>query len=391
MDLASFRLLLTARGQEALEHAHQLGPREADYLRHFQSMEKLFPRSLAQAALETAILRTEAESKYPCAEQMYFTREALEQASPHQVSTYRSKRFRPCKHLADLGCSIGSDTFNLAYFAPTTGIDNDPLRLAMAQANAGILGLEEQVNFVLSDLNACLPIKDQEKLGLFFDPARRIGNRRVFSVQDYTPPLNIVKEWLSITPTIGVKISPGVKVAEIASYDAELEFISLNGELKEAVLWFGPLKTTKRRATILPGSHTLLAEDAREPLALSEPLDYLYEPDPAVIRSGLITELGRQFGASQLDRDIAYLSAEQLTRSPFAKVWRVENWFPFSVKRLREYLREHKVGDITVKKRGSPIKPEDLIRMMRLSGDEQRVIFLTHLIGAPIVIVCFPD
>jgi hypothetical protein len=346
---------------------------------------------LAQAALETAILRIKARSKFPNSEQMYFTRETLEQSSPHQVSAYRSERFLPCEHLADLGCSIGSDTVNLAYFAPTTGIDADPLRLAMAQANADALGFAGQILFVRADLNANLPIKSAEQLGLFFDPARRIGGRRVFSIRDYKPPLNIVRDWLQITPTLGVKISPGVKVAEITTFDAELEFISLKGELKEAVLWFGPLKTAKRRATVLPGPHTLVAEDAHDPLPLGEPLDYLYEPDPAVLRSGLVAELGFQLGASQLDPDIAYLSAEQITQSPFARVWKVENWFPFSVKRLREYLRERQVGEITVKKRGSPLQPDELIRMLRLSGDEQRVVFLTHLKGAPIMIVCFAN
>ena len=391
MDLASFRLLLTSAGQEALVAAQRLEPREVDYLQHFQRLEKRFPRTLAQAALETAILRAEARSKYPNSELMYFTREALEQASPHQVSVYRSERFHPCERLVDLGCSIGSDTINLARVAPTTGIDNDPLRLAMAQANADALGFAEQIHFVRADLKANLPVKGTERLGLFFDPARRIGGRRAFSIWNYTPPLNIIKDWLPITRALGVKISPGVKVAEITSYDAELEFISLKGKLKEAVLWFGPLKTAKRRATILPGPHTLVGEDSHEPLPLGEPLEYLYEPDPAIIRAGLIAELGGQFGASQLDPDIAYLSAEQITQSSFARVWKVENWFPFNVKRLREYLRERKVGEITVKKRGSPLKPEDLIRMLRLSGDEKRVVFLTHLKGAPIVIVCFSN
>lgn len=391
MDLASFRLLLTVRGQEALEHAQQLEPLEADYLRHFQRIEKQFPRGLAQAALETAILRSEAKSKYPQAEKMYFTREALEQASPFQVSAYRSQRFHFCYHLLDLGCSIGSDSFNLAHFAPTTGLDSDPLRLAMAQANAGSLGLVERVQFVRADLEESLPIKGFERLGLFFDPARRFGYRRVFSVHDYTPPLDILNKWQGITPTVGVKISPGVQVAEIVSYDAELEFISLHGELKEAVLWFGPLKTAKRRATLLPGLHTIVGEDKYESLALSEPLGYLYEPDPAVIRAGLITELGHRLGAFQLDPDIAYLSAAHLTQSPFARVWKVENWLPFGVKRLRDYLRKRNVGHITVKKRGSPIQPEELIHMMRLKGDEQRVVFLTHSAGDPIVIVCFPN
>ncbi len=389
MDLASFKLMLTAAGQGALEDAQKLEPKEADYLHHFQRLEKKHPKALAQAALETVILRAEASSKYPQSKEMYFTREVLEQASPHLVSLYRSERFNPFDGLVDLGCSIGSDTFNMARFAPTAGLDLDPLRLAMAQANAIVLGIAAQIHFIRADLTARLPVKGSDQLGIFYDPARRSKGRRTYSVHDYTPPLNMIRNWLPTAPAIGVKISPGVAKSEIRSYDAELEFISLKGELKEAVLWFGPLKTAKRRATVLPGPHTLVGDERQEPLPLVEPQEYLYEPDPAVLRAGLVADLGNRLGASQLDPDIAYLTAEHTHQSPFARVWKVEDWFPFNVKRLREYLRHRGVGKLTVKKRGSPLQPEELIRMLRLRGDDQRVVFLTHLDGTPIVVVCF--
>ena len=136
MDLASFHLLFSKPGQEALAAAGQLQPKEADYLRHFQNLEKQFPKQIAQAVLETAILRKEAQKKFPQADKMYFTREALEQASPHQVSSYRAERFHDYSSLVNLACSIGSDTLNMGRMATSTGIDKDSLRLAMAQANA---------------------------------------------------------------------------------------------------------------------------------------------------------------------------------------------------------------------------------------------------------------
>ena len=51
--------------------------------------------------------------------------------------------------------------------------------------------------------------------------------------------------------------------------------------------------------------------------------------------------------------------------------------------------------DVVVKKRGSPLQPEALIREMRLkprerNGPVERVIFLTHLRGQPIIILCLP-
>lgn len=394
MDLASFRSLLMDGGQEALTAAEARQPREQDYLQHFQVLSRRYPAELARAALETAILRLEAATKFPHARRMYFTRQALEQASSAEVSSYRAQRFQPFDLVADLGCSIGGDTLSLAARVETLGLDLDMLRLAIAQANAQALGLSESTIFLQADLTDSLPISPNlstpaPKMALFFDPARRVDERRVFSVNDYIPPLWVVKDWLPGFPAIGVKISPGVKLQELRSYDAEVEFISLGAELKEAVLWFGPLKTAVYRATVLPGGHTLVA--AEEPdLIIDEPRAYLYEPDPAVLRAGLVRTLGAQLGAAQLDPDIAYLTSDRWVESPFARVWAVEDWFPFGLKRLRAYLRERQVGRVVVKKRGSPLQPQVLIRDLRLKGDQERVIFLTHLQGRPIVVVCAP-
>lgn len=391
MDLTSFAQLLTPYGQEALQFAENLEPREIDYLLHFQKLSRVYPSELAQAALETAILRNKARTKFPQAEKMYFTREALEQASPFQVSAYRVERYRHFEFLVDLGCSIGGDTINLADIAPTLGIDSDPLRLALAQANAGAMAIQDEVVFVCADLAHPLPLRGDDQMGVFFDPGRRVGGQRVYSVHRYSPPLSIIENWLDFIPALGVKVSPGVNKTELASFDAELEFISLDGKLKEGVLWFGPLKTTQMRATVLPGRHSLMTDEIQETLPLSEPLAYLYEPDPAVIRAGLVAVLGRMLGASQLDAEIAYLTAENLQMTPFANAWTIEDWMPFSLKKLRAYLRERGVGRIVVKKRGSPLQPQELIQKLRLKGEAERVVFLTHLDGRPITVVCTPS
>ena len=387
MDLSSWGELLTPTGQEAIRAAEALAPREVDFLTHFQALSRRYPADLARDALEMAILRREATTKFPFAEKMHFTREALEQASSWQVSTYRASRFSEFERLVDLGCSIGADSLALAGMAPTIGVDLDPLRLAMAQANASALGRSSQLTFLQADLLDSLPIaRLPSSLALFFDPARRAGGRRAFSVRHYRPPLAVVNEWLPDFPAIGVKISPGVDLAELETYEAEIEFISLGGDLKEAVLWFGPLNTAPRRATVLPGPDTLLpAPEA--PLSVSEPRAYLYEPDPAVLRARLVRTLAVELGASQLDPDIAYLTGDTLKPTPFARVWAVEDWFPFGLKRLRAYLRERGVGRVTVKKRGSPLQPEALIRDLRLKGEAEKVIFLSHLRGRPIVII----
>lgn len=410
MNLSAFRTLLTPFGQETLAAAERLHPREVDFLPQFQTLSKRYPPDLARAALETAILRREAAAKFPDAARMYFTRESLEQATPAEVSAYRATRYREFVHIADLGCSIGGDTISFARTLSgehgslvegrVTGLDLDPLRIHLARANAQALGLAPHTSFLQADLTAPLPLPSINHLkltiypspfiALFFDPARRTNHRRALSVHEYSPPLGIIKTWLPHFPALGVKISPGVALDELAEYDCEVEFISLNGDLKEACLWFGPLKTVRRRATVLPGAHTLMSGQYSGVSAQSEPQGYLYEPDPAVIRAGLVTNLAEQLNAAQLDPTIAYLTADTRMTTPFARVWRIEDWMPFNLKKLRAYLRARNVGYVTVKKRGSPLEPESLIRDLRLKGEGEKVLVLTKLKGEPVVLFCTP-
>lgn len=405
MDLASFSALLSPQGHAALQSAQALQPREVDYLSHFQSLCRQYPAALTRAALETAILRQEAIAKFPphIAQCLYLNRQAFEQATSFEISCYRAERYSTQGSLAcilDLGCSIGGDTLALAGVSPVIGVDLDELRLHMARANLAALvalpasPIRYPADFVQADLTHSLPFARRGSIGLFFDPARRTAGGRVFSVEEYHPPLSAIKDWLEHYPMLGVKLSPGVNLAEVHNYPAEVEFISLSGELKECVLWFGPLRRVARRATLLPSRAQLSADDLLSITAihprLNQPQEYLYEPDPAVLRAGLVRHLAEQINATQLDPDIAYLTSQTAINTPFARRWEIEAWFPFQLKRLRTFLRQHQIGRVTVKKRGSPLEPQALVRELRLQGSAERIVVLTHYRGEPIVIICLP-
>ncbi len=315
-----------------------------------------------------------------------------------------ARRYQGFDNVFDLGCSIGSDTLTLASETCVLGVDIDPLRLLMAQLNLDNLGHKYKVDLIRADLSAALPLELAPNQAIFFDPGRRSASRRVHSVHNYTPPLRIIDTWQETIPAVGVKISPGVKLAEIQRYDAEIEFISVRGELKEAVLWFGPLKTTTRRATLLPGGQTMAGESRETQTSYSageaapetsEPLTFLFEPDPAILRAGLVRNLGAQISASQMDADIAYLTGDRFVDTPFARGYRIEEWLPFNLKHLRAIIRQKGIQSATVKKRGSPISPEKLLHDLNIhpgSGNapDECVIFLTHLRGKPIVLICSP-
>jgi SAM-dependent methyltransferase len=389
MDLATFRELRSPAGQALLTRVAALPDlREETLLRHLTALRREVPADLAAAVLETVLLRRRSAAKFERAAAMYFTREALEQASAEVVARHRARRFAGFATVADLGCGIGGDTIALAGVAPRViAVDRDPVRLAMARANAAVYGVADRVRFVRADLSASGAFGAP---AAFFDPARRTeAGHRVFRVEAYAPPLSIVRGWLAATPAIGVKLSPGINLDEIAALGlaGEVEFISVRGELREAALWLGPLATVPRRATLLPDGHTLVPEDAPSP-TVAPPGRYLIEPDPSVYRAGLLAELATRLSAWQIDTAIAYLSTDAPPSTPFGRAWRIEATLPFSVKGVRRRLRELDVGTLTVKKRGSPIDPQEFERMMRPEGHGHRTVVLTRVQGRPAAIIC---
>jgi hypothetical protein len=384
MEQAAFEQLLTPLGQSALGAAAELHPTEESFLPCLARLQRHFDAELTKAALETVILRERARRKFSRADQMYFTREALEQASGESISLYRAERYRGSGNVVDVCCGLGGDALGLTTAARVTLVDKDPLRLALAQANLAACGRADRAELLCADVALTPP---PEAGALWFDPARRAAGRRKFSVRDYAPPLALLHDWLKRTPALGVKISPGVDLTELADYACEIEFISEGGELKECALWFGPLRSGEsRRATLLPGPYSLVP-NPQASTSLSAPLRYLYEPDPAILRAGLVTTLAAQLNARQLDPDIAYLTADALTPTPFARAFVIDDAMPFQLKRLREYLRARQVGQVTVKKRGSPLEPERLIQQLRLHGPERRIVFLTHVRGRPYALI----
>ncbi|MCA9916683.1 MAG: methyltransferase domain-containing protein [Anaerolineales bacterium] len=391
MTLDDLAFLLSAEGQRWLADVDQLEITPQTHLQIASWLRQKLPQTQAQAVLETAVLRQHATAKFSRAEAMYFVRAALEQASPEVVARHRARRFADlgCARIADLGCGIGGDAIALAAQAEVTGVEWDPVRLAMAQENVRVHGYGDRFHPLQADLLSLMPLAQMD--ALFFDPARRDERgRRFFSMMAYQPPISLIDEWRGVVADTAVKISPGVDYAELPE-DAEVEFVSLGGEMKEAVLWYGRFHSgVARRATLLPEGHTLTTDDLpAEPIPSAVPKAYLYEPDSAVIRAHLVQALAAQLGANQIDDEIAYLTAETAVPTPFARCFAVEEYFPFQLKQLRHTLRERQVGSVTIKKRGSPLEPDKLQKQLRLSGPKEnhRVLFLTHILGEPSVIV----
>ncbi len=377
--------LLTDPAQTHLAALADTPITDHNHLQLASQLRRTVPAAHAHLLLETVLLRQKATKKFGRAAQMYFDRAGLEMSSAAPLSNHRAQRYAPFTHVTDLCCGLGGDAIGLTAWAHVTGVDVDPGRIALANANVRVYQRGQQFDTITADITTLAPIATD---AIFFDPARRTAQgKRIYTLHRYSPPITLLDQWKPITPHWGIKISPGVDYGELPA-DATVEFISYNGELREAVLWYGDLRdTAARTATLLPSGATL---DSNAPHTLRQPAPpaaYLYEPDAAIIRAHLVQHLATQLDAHQIDPTIAYLSSDSAIDTLFATRHTLLAHFPFQLKRLRSYLREQNVGTVTIKKRGSPLDVNQLNKQLRLKGDQHRTLFLTRILGEPAVLV----
>lgn len=102
------------------------------------------------------------------------------------VSRYRAPRFAGLGRLADLCTGIGGDLISIAGQGETLAVDLDEVHLRMAVLNAQVYGVAAGVRAVRADVRSV----DLAGIdGVFIDPARRSGGRRLRTGQS-EPPLD---------------------------------------------------------------------------------------------------------------------------------------------------------------------------------------------------------
>ncbi|WP_103528639.1 class I SAM-dependent methyltransferase [Streptomyces sp. SM12] len=389
---AAFAALLSGPGRALLDSLGT-GHRAEDEIALVTRLRRDHPAELVSAALAQAALRRRAVAKFGAedAARMFFTADGVEQATRAGVARRRAERFAALgvRRVADLCCGIGGDALALARAGiRVLAVDRSPLACAAARANAEALGLSELVEVRQADVTTT-GLDDCD--ALFVDPARRAGGSRRFDPEAYSPPLSWALATARSMPVAALKTGPGIDHQDIPA-DVEAEWVSDGGAVKEAVLWFGTGDAGRYRATLLPAGDTLLAAGLPNPPA-GAPGRYLYEPDGAVIRAHAVADVAREVGGRLLDPAIAYVTADTLTPTRYADAYEITDVLPFGLKRLKALLRERSIGNLTIKKRGFAMTPEELRSKLRLDSRRHKgaaTLFLTRADGAPLMLLGHP-
>ena len=114
---------------------------------------------------------------------------------------------------------------------------------------------------------------------------------------------------------------------------------------------------------------------------------YIFDVDPAVLAAQLVGVLAAEHGLCALSAGATYLTGPAPVSDPLLACFEVEEVLPMRVRRLVEYLRARRIGELEIKKRGVDVSPEVLRAKLRLRGENAATLLISRVADRPTAIL----
>jgi hypothetical protein len=343
---------------------------------------KLAASAAVAAAIRLSKARAKARVKFEHGERMWVDPTGVEQATSEPVAKHKAARFT-CPLVVDLCAGLGGDALALATRSEVLAVDIDQGMCRRLAYNAAIYGVSGRVLPVRARAQAFSIPPDA---WLHLDPDRRqLPRGRARSLDDYCPGPDFWRAAARLVAAGAIKLGPASDfAAHFPGSDHEIELISLHGECKEATLWFGELVSCRRRATRLPENVTWTDRDgpATQRAPVSPLSTWIYDPDPSLLRAGLLDGFAREHQLSRVDAAVDYLTAGHLVSTPFLAPFEVHEVSALDLKRLRRMIANYGIGTLEIKVRGVDIAPEMLRARLQPRGNQAATLLVIGGSGA---------
>jgi hypothetical protein len=173
--------------------------------------------------------------------------------------------------------------------------------------------------------------------------------------------------------------------------EGETEFISEQGECRDQTIWFGELRTARRRATIIPAGISITSQLPPPEIGISPIGQFLYIPDAAIARARLSRECGALLSLTLVHPGIEVLTGNQALSSPLVRGFTVAEVLAYQKKSLRKYFKQRKLRPAVLITRGCRVPLGELEELFPKSGEPHAaVIFLNTAANGLRVVIAHP-
>ncbi|MBE0523766.1 MAG: methyltransferase domain-containing protein [Methanosarcinales archaeon] len=300
---------------------------------------------------------------------IYTCGDGLRFATPEIVARYRAGRLHT-SILADISCGIGGQTIFFARECQKVyGVDIAGDKLQCAQKNDSLYNFGN-ITFIEGNALSTQIVEQVTDADIIFSDPARPAAETVRQTDSLRPGIPMVLDvYKDITDKFAFEAPPQMPPERI-DFDCEREYISVDGKLNRLTLYLGPLKQCERSAVVLEETafHKLESEDKSqlpEIAEIDEPKTYAFEPDPAVVKAGLlgelVLELKQPLEMVQIDAKRKLLTSDILIDSPFFKnTFQLIGKVPYDCRQINSFLQGTDIGIAVIRFNIAPEKYWDI-------------------------------
>lgn len=381
----NFKLLQPAVRDYLIEH---LPFNAATFLLKSHPFENISTQELTQQLIGLQKARLKFEPLFINPNIIFPPKINLEQTSSWSTATYKANLYNG-ENMIDLTGGFGIDisAFAKAYTNTThIELNKDLQKLAAQLFTAQELTTKSYTGDGLQYLTENASIYDL----IYIDPSRKTDTKsKAIQLEDYEP--NVIENLdllLSKGKKVMIKTSPMLDITaglKQLKNVCEIHIVAVKNDVKE-LLWI--LDKNANEVII----HCVNLESQQPDLVLnhgdtasielSEPLDYLYEPNAAVMKSQAFSHLCEKYGISKIDQDAHLFTGKKSIDFPGRTfiIEEVKAYKPKDIK--RSYGKSHRA----VVTRNFRESVHQLRTKYQLKEHETDYLFFTSSMGKPIVI-----
>jgi hypothetical protein len=284
--------------------------------------------------------------------------------------------------LVDLTGGFGVDTFFLGkLFSEAIHIEPNETVSAIAAHNHRLLGAS--ILHVQQTAEEYLKANSKRADLFFIDPSRRSESKKVFKLADCQPNITALQDALfTFSNFILTKASPLLDIQQALrelKHVAKVVVVSVENECKELLLLqklgfvgepFIETINLLNEGSVVERFVFTAVEERAATVVFSSPLDYLYEPNASILKSGAFKLVAEKFGLRKLQANThLYTSPNLFTDFP-GRVFKIEALNP-TVKLLKELLPE---GKANVATRNYPLSAQELKKKLKLKDGGEKFV-----------------
>lgn len=325
----------------------------------------------------------------------YPSKLAIEQASSEIAAEYKSNLIKG-ENLIDLTGGFGVDSLFFAKQAKhVTHCELNKELSDISSYNASLMDVK--IHFEQEEGISYLKSTKKKFDTIYLDPSRRVNSRRVFKLKDCEPDIMTNLDLLkSRSELLMIKTAPLLDIhstiKELGGVSA-VHVLSIKNECKELLYLIDHKNCTddpqitcamKGTADTKAYKFRLSEEKSFHHSDYSEILDFIYEPDVALLKAGCFKLISRDFNIHKIQQHSHLYTSNNLNLLFPGRIFKLKKSWSFG-----NFIKEHHFKNANIICRNFPVSPENLKKKLKIKdGGENYLLFCTNKNNQLTVLSC---